>query len=57
LRYRHPSERKLQLRYSFPSKTKIGRKLDRPASKSDFMSEIKGHVIAEGELVGTYQKK
>jgi len=32
-------------------------KLDRPASKSDFMSEIKGHVIAEGELVGTYQKK
>jgi hypothetical protein len=29
----------------------------RAANKADFMTQIKGHVVAEGELVGTYQKK
>jgi len=28
-----------------------------PTSRADFMKEIKGHVLAQGELIGTYQKK
>lgn len=27
-----------------------------PTSRADFMREIKGHVLAQGELVGTYAK-
>jgi Raf kinase inhibitor-like YbhB/YbcL family protein len=28
----------------------------RPATKVEFLSAIKGHVLADGQLVGTYQK-
>lgn len=28
-----------------------------PATKAQFLAAIKGHVIGEGELIGTYQKK
>jgi hypothetical protein len=31
--------------------------LGRPVSKVDFMTQISGHLIGQGELVGTYQKK
>jgi len=31
--------------------------LSRAASKLDFVTQIQGHVVGEGELVGTYQKK
>jgi len=31
--------------------------LGRAASKLDFVTQIQGHVLGEGELVGTYQKK
>jgi Raf kinase inhibitor-like YbhB/YbcL family protein len=27
-----------------------------PATKDDFLASIKGHVLAEGDLTGTYQK-
>jgi Raf kinase inhibitor-like YbhB/YbcL family protein len=27
-----------------------------PSTKEDFLASIKGHVLAEGELIGTYQK-
>ncbi len=27
-----------------------------PATKEDFLSSINGHILAEGELIGTYQK-
>lgn len=28
-----------------------------PTSRADFMKEIKGHVVAQGELVGTYMRQ
>jgi Raf kinase inhibitor-like YbhB/YbcL family protein len=31
--------------------------LPRPASRAQFLAAIKGHVVAEGQLVGTYQKR
>ena len=30
--------------------------LTQPATRADFLREIKGHVLAKGELVGTYTK-
>jgi Raf kinase inhibitor-like YbhB/YbcL family protein len=33
--------------------TKIGQ----PTGRADFMAEIKGHVLAQGELVGTYSRQ
>jgi phosphatidylethanolamine-binding protein (PEBP) family uncharacterized protein len=27
-----------------------------PATKEDFLSSINGHILAEGQLIGTYQK-
>jgi hypothetical protein len=30
--------------------------LTQPTSRDDFMKEIKGHVLAQGELVATYKK-
>jgi Raf kinase inhibitor-like YbhB/YbcL family protein len=35
----------------------LDKTLAKPASRDAFMKEIKGHVLAEGELVGTYQKQ
>jgi Raf kinase inhibitor-like YbhB/YbcL family protein len=29
----------------------------KPATKADLMTEMKGHIVGEGELIGTYQKK
>jgi Raf kinase inhibitor-like YbhB/YbcL family protein len=29
----------------------------KPATKADLVAEMKGHVVGEGELIGTYQKK
>jgi Raf kinase inhibitor-like YbhB/YbcL family protein len=34
----------------------LGTEIARPESKSDFLAAIDGHILAEGELVGTYQK-
>lgn len=31
--------------------------MSRPASKVDFVTQMSGHLIGQGELVGTYQKK
>jgi phosphatidylethanolamine-binding protein (PEBP) family uncharacterized protein len=29
----------------------------KPATKADLVAEMKGHIVGEGELIGTYQKK
>ncbi len=29
----------------------------RPTSRADFMKKVKGHILAEGELVGTYERQ
>lgn len=35
----------------------LDKTLAKPTSRAAFMKEIKGHVLAEGELVGMYQKQ
>jgi Raf kinase inhibitor-like YbhB/YbcL family protein len=35
----------------------LDKTLAQPASRAAFMNEIKGHVLAQGELVGTYSKQ
>lgn len=32
-------------------------RIPRPASRAELLSAIEGHVLAQGELVGTYQKQ
>jgi hypothetical protein len=35
----------------------IDKTIGKPTSRADFMQRIGGHVLAEGQLVGTYQKR
>ena len=35
----------------------LDKTLAHPASRADFMKQIKGHVLAQGDLVGTYSKQ
>jgi len=35
----------------------LDKTIARPANRAAFMKEIKGHVLAKGELVGTYSKR
>jgi Raf kinase inhibitor-like YbhB/YbcL family protein len=35
----------------------LDRIMPKPTSRGAFAAQIKGHVLAEGELVGTYQKR
>ena len=55
LGYRGPCPDSGQHRYHFHVYA-LETTIPAPASKDDFLASIKGHVLAEGELIATYKK-
>jgi hypothetical protein len=40
-----------------PSKSALDKTLGKITNRAEFLSAIKGHALAQGDLVGTYQKQ